>query len=117
MGSMAEAGARERAPGPGPGPHGTWDPYDVLARPAKPAITLASLWDHLRIELASTDSGAAQDSKRELVENFLNIPATLEATLLFGWLVCLDSFLYCFTILPIRFAKAVVAIFTRQYTQ
>ena len=40
--------------------------------------------------------------------NFLLLPPQLEQTLCFGALACLDAWLYTFTILPLRFLKAVV---------
>ncbi|CAN0050001.1 unnamed protein product, partial [Hapterophycus canaliculatus] len=38
------------------------------------------------------------------VRNFLTVPRQLERLLLFGMLVCLDTFLYVTTFLPIRIA-------------
>ena len=38
--------------------------------------------------------------------NFLLLPLTLEQVLWFGAIACLDSWLYTFTILPLRFLKA-----------
>lgn len=42
----------------------------------------------------------------ERITNFLILPAKLEGTLWFGMLACLDSWLYMFTILPLRFVRA-----------
>ncbi|BFZ53932.1 hypothetical protein PYCC9005_000963 [Savitreella phatthalungensis] len=80
-------------------------------KPALPESALfgsrpLSLWDYLRIELAATDTDEAQDFKRERVRNFLTLPLALERTLAFGFLVCLDAFLYIFTILPLRFVRS-----------
>lgn len=69
-------------------------------------VTPFSLWDYLQVELAATDTDEAHDFKRERIKNFLILPDALERTLMFGFLVCLDSFLYIFTILPIRFARS-----------
>ncbi|PKY03336.1 DUF747-domain-containing protein [Aspergillus campestris IBT 28561] len=44
--------------------------------------------------------------KLERLMNFLILPPALEQVLWFGTLACLDSWLYSFTILPLRFAKA-----------
>lgn len=44
--------------------------------------------------------------KIERLLNFLLLPPQLEQVLLFGTLACLDAFLYSFTILPLRFFKA-----------
>ncbi|THV05079.1 DUF747-domain-containing protein [Dendrothele bispora CBS 962.96] len=65
-----------------------------------------SLWDYLREELLVTDFDSHQELKWERVSNFLNIPLAMEKIIGFGFIVCLDSFLYTFTILPIRFALA-----------
>lgn len=84
-----------------------------------------SIWDYLREELLATDFDSHQELKWERVSNFLSMPIALEKVscillaqlypsltvmvnkiFLFGFIVCLDSFMYTFTILPIRFALA-----------
>lgn len=45
--------------------------------------------------------------KFERLVNFLYVPVQLEPAMFFGVLSCLDAWLYTFTILPLRFAKAV----------
>ncbi|KAF8308386.1 DUF747-domain-containing protein [Clavulina sp. PMI_390] len=65
-----------------------------------------SLWDYLREELLATDFDSHQELKWERVSNFLGIPLALERMIIFGCVLCFDSFLYTFTILPIRFALA-----------
>ena len=37
------------------------------------------------------------------IQNFLKVPKECERFLWYGFLVCLDSFLYVFSILPIRY--------------
>ncbi|KAF5348675.1 hypothetical protein D9758_006827 [Tetrapyrgos nigripes] len=71
-----------------------------------------SLWDYLREELLATDFDSHQELKWDRVYNFLNIPLAMEKIIGFGFIVCLDSFLYTFTILPIRFALAVYRLLT-----
>ncbi|KAJ9235277.1 hypothetical protein DTO169E5_6243 [Paecilomyces variotii] len=44
--------------------------------------------------------------KIERLQNFFMLPPILEQVLWFGALACLDSWLYSFTILPLRFIKA-----------
>ncbi len=44
--------------------------------------------------------------KFERLLNFLYVPVMLEPAMLFGTLSCLDAWLYTFTILPLRFFKA-----------
>ncbi|WEW58115.1 hypothetical protein PRK78_003582 [Emydomyces testavorans] len=45
--------------------------------------------------------------KLERLQNFLLLPPSLEQVLCFGTLACLDSWLYSFTILPLRFCKSI----------
>lgn len=61
-----------------------------------------SLWDYLREELLATDFDSHQELKWDRVSNFLSMPLAMEKVIGFGFLLCLDSFLYTFTILPIR---------------
>ncbi|KAI8384826.1 eukaryotic membrane protein family-domain-containing protein [Radiomyces spectabilis] len=65
-----------------------------------------SFWDYLRDELTVSDFDSAQELKRERVTNFLAVPGAVEKLMVFGFVVCLDSFLYTFTILPLRFCLA-----------
>lgn len=46
-------------------------------------------------------------AKLERLQNFLLLPLTLEHVFTFGTFACLDAWLYSFTILPLRFLKAV----------
>ncbi|KAI4256678.1 MAG: hypothetical protein LQ352_001996, partial [Teloschistes flavicans] len=45
--------------------------------------------------------------KMERLQNFLKVPPHLEGVLWFGFFACLDAWLFSFTILPLRFIKAV----------
>ncbi|KDQ57592.1 hypothetical protein JAAARDRAFT_58180 [Jaapia argillacea MUCL 33604] len=65
-----------------------------------------SLWDYLREELLATDFDEHQEMKWDRVSNFLSIPLAVEKIIQFGFILCLDSFLYTFTIQPIRFILA-----------
>lgn len=44
---------------------------------------------------------------RERIANFLAVPLAVEKVTLFGALLCLDGFLYNFTVLPVRASFAV----------
>ncbi|KAH7914117.1 eukaryotic membrane protein family-domain-containing protein [Hygrophoropsis aurantiaca] len=77
---------------------------------------LFSLWDYLREELLATDFDSHQELKWERVSNFLSIPLATEKIIGFGFILCLDSFLYTFTILPIRFALAAFRFLTNLLT-
>lgn len=48
--------------------------------------------------------------KIERLQNFLLLPPQLEQVLWFGALACLDSWLFSFTILPLRFFKALALL-------
>ncbi|KAG6898715.1 hypothetical protein C0993_004900 [Termitomyces sp. T159_Od127] len=78
----------------------------VEAIKLKPATAPFSLWDYLQEELLATDFDSHQEMKWERVSNFLSIPLAMEKIIGFGFIVCLDSFLYTFTVLPIRFTFA-----------
>ena len=55
-------------------------------------------------------------AKFERLLNFLLLPASLEQVLWFGTIACLDAWLYTFTILPLRFLKA-LAFLVRWWAQ
>ncbi|KAJ5287363.1 hypothetical protein N7478_003049 [Penicillium angulare] len=91
-----------------------------LASPM-PAVPLPppSIPTYLQLELASGRPSPlyihgntnefpyeSSSAKIERLLNFLILPPALEQTLCFGSLACLDAWLYSFTILPLRFIKA-----------
>ncbi|KAI9461232.1 eukaryotic membrane protein family-domain-containing protein [Lactarius psammicola] len=75
-----------------------------------------SLWDYLREELLATDFDSHQELKWERVSNFLSIPLAIEKIISFGFILCFDSFLYTFTIQPIRFVLALWRLFINAVT-
>ncbi|CAO3621335.1 unnamed protein product [Cunninghamella blakesleeana] len=75
-----------------------------------------SFWDYLMDELTVSDFDTSQEIKRERITNFLAVPGALEKMMGFGFVVCLDSFLYTFTILPLRFGLALYHLFLYIYT-
>ncbi|KAL1748713.1 eukaryotic membrane protein family-domain-containing protein [Schizophyllum fasciatum] len=86
--------------------------------PMSPHETSApfSIWDYLREELLATDFDSHQEMKWERVSNFLSIPIAIEKLLGFGFILCFDSFLYTFTILPIRATLALVRLCTNLFS-
>lgn len=60
--------------------------------------------------LCLTLVSSTDHSHRERIANFLAVPLAVEKTTLFGALLCLDGFLYNFTVLPIRSTFALVRI-------
>lgn len=102
-------------------------PPPQLAEPALPSpmpqsipLPPVSIPTYLQLELASgrpsplyihhsATSDFPYESARVKLErlvNFLMLPPAVEQVLWFGLLACLDSWLYSFTILPLRFVKA-----------
>lgn len=95
----------------------------AMPSPLPPAIPVPplSLPTYLQLELASgrpsplyihrsaTTDFPYESSrvKLERLTNFLVLPPALERVLWFGILGCLDAWLYSFTILPLRFCKAI----------
>ncbi|KAF7361918.1 hypothetical protein MVEN_00536700 [Mycena venus] len=81
-------------------------PVSPISSMFETAVQPFSIWDYLREELLATDFDSHQELKWDRVSNFLSIPVAIEKIIGFGYVLCLDSFLYTFTILPIRFALA-----------
>jgi hypothetical protein len=50
------------------------------------------------------------DKKQHVLRNFMRTPKNLEALMGFGFLLCLHTFLYVFTFLPLRVMAAVGAL-------
>ncbi|KAF9050234.1 eukaryotic membrane protein family-domain-containing protein [Panaeolus papilionaceus] len=105
-------------------PSGPLSPIEPLNDPETPQRqrTLSdpqavpfSLWDYLREELLATDFDSHQELKWERVSNFLSMPLAMEKIIGFGFILCLDSFLYTFTILPIRFTLALFPLITNLF--
>ncbi|KAJ3414026.1 hypothetical protein HDV05_007151 [Chytridiales sp. JEL 0842] len=67
-------------------------------------------WSYFKSELVSTDFDEGHDVKKERVKNFLSVPNELEMLVSLGYVICFDSFLYIFTILPFRIVIAVGAM-------
>ncbi|KNE60487.1 hypothetical protein AMAG_05870 [Allomyces macrogynus ATCC 38327] len=78
-----------------------------------PRVSVAT---YLRALLFGADvpQGAAQKSQR--ISNFFHVPFELEKTIWLGYLICLDSFLWIFTILPFRAFLAVRSLIRVPWT-
>lgn len=84
-------------------------PMPPLSFPAYLHLELSSNRpSHHYIHRSATNDFPYESSgvKVERLLNFLLLPPQLEQVLWFGALACLDAFLYTFTILPLRFLKA-----------
>jgi hypothetical protein len=62
-----------------------------------------SIGSYLSTELLGMGEPSNVEQKAvDSIQNFLAVPFKLECFLSFGWLICLDNFLYVLTFLPIR---------------
>ncbi|ODN80829.1 hypothetical protein L202_02972 [Cryptococcus amylolentus CBS 6039] len=85
---------------------------DVKLGPIQSKTDVLGIWDLLKDEMGAEDwDGWVVDGKWERIANFLAVPLAVEKTTLFGALLCLDGFLYNFTVLPIRSLFALTRIF------
>ncbi|KAL1861187.1 hypothetical protein Plec18170_001702 [Paecilomyces lecythidis] len=94
---------------PNPSPMPQTIPLPPLSIPTYLQLELSSsrpspLYIHRSI--ASDFPYESSRVKMERLQNFFMLPPILEQVLWFGALACLDSWLYSFTILPLRFIKA-----------
>jgi hypothetical protein len=99
---------------------------DMLPSPIPPVIPIPplSLPTYLQLEISSDRPSPlyihrssaidfpyeSSKVKFERLMNFLLLTPNLERVLWFGAIACLDAWLYTFTILPLRFLKAVVIL-------
>lgn len=90
-------------------------PRDPNETPRKPRLLPVSLWAYLSEEIKAEDVEESQDAKAERVTNFIRVPIEVEKIIIFGFAICLDSFLYTFTILPLRWVMAAVQL-SKNYT-
>ncbi|KAL8293067.1 hypothetical protein RQP46_000761 [Phenoliferia psychrophenolica] len=99
--------------------------YDDVRRRSSVAFRLPfSLYEYLQEEIMAGELDEEEGVKSERVTNFLTVPGEVEKVrivnlvqnqhrltmsfqiILFGVVICLDSFLYTFTILPLRMMAA-----------
>ncbi|KAG8532742.1 uncharacterized protein KY384_002619 [Bacidia gigantensis] len=88
-------------------------PVPPLSLPTYLQLELSS--DHpspLYIHRSATSDFPYESSrvKIERLKNFMLLPPQLEQVLWFGALACMDAWLYSFTILPLRFIKALTLL-------
>lgn len=72
------------------------------------------LWDYLVAQVTCPVQDEVAYSKHERIYNFLHVPQKLEQLLFLGYFVCLDSFLYIFTILPLRILLSLLSLLQRR---
>ncbi|WPG98211.1 Hypothetical protein R9X50_00099800 [Acrodontium crateriforme] len=109
---MAGSSATHPAPIPGtqPSPMPAVIPLPPLSLPTYLQLELSSERPsplYLHRSASSDFPYESSKVKFQRLLNFLLLPPNLESVLWFGAIACLDAFLYTFTILPLRFIKAV----------
>jgi hypothetical protein len=67
-------------------------------------------YELLLAEIWAQDVKDFSDAGASRVLNLLSVPFQLERFVILGYLICLDSFLYIFTVLPIRMVFAIPAV-------
>ncbi|GAA5900861.1 hypothetical protein JCM8208_004629 [Rhodotorula glutinis] len=105
-----------------PGPLSDEDTQELVeARPGqgrkrrrRAGERLATLWDYLQEEIFTVEMDGEEGVKGERVTNFLAVPQELEKIIIFGVFICLDSFLYTFTILPLRAFAALARLVSNE---
>eukprot|EP01134_Creolimax_fragrantissima_P001178 CFRG1178T1 len=70
---------------------------------------MASFMDFIRVAVLSSEQPSIQatEQKAKQVTDFFYTPLQLEKLISFGWWMCLDTFLFTFTVLPLRVLLAV----------
>lgn len=71
--------------------------------------------DLLNIDSRNQDGSATEDVD-ENMEEFLRIPPKLEGLMLFSLAVCMDSFLYIWSMLPLKFIWGVISLSCSLYS-
>lgn len=73
-----------------------------------------TLWGYLRTEVMGAERHWEVDTQaNRTVKNFLTVPRHLERLLFFGLLICLDTFLYVPTFLPLRILGGICTFLRR----
>ncbi|KAI9796354.1 MAG: hypothetical protein M1833_006359 [Piccolia ochrophora] len=101
------------SPDPSPSPMPQSIPLPPLSIPTYLQLELSSSQPsplYIHRSLTSDFPYESSRIKFERLLNFLLLPPQLEQVLWFGALACLDSWLYTFTILPLRFFKALTVL-------
>uniref|UniRef100_A0A336JWR6 CSON001856 protein n=1 Tax=Culicoides sonorensis TaxID=179676 RepID=A0A336JWR6_CULSO len=90
-------------------------PLDVSSK--KGSKSNSSLYDFVKVELTRgyvlEHDEERYSARREKIYSFMRIPRELEKFMAYGFLQCLDSFLYIYTFLPIRYTMALWGLLTR----
>lgn len=90
--------------------------------PEEDLLPPPSLMNYIYMELTrgyklDNEDGKKLSEKSKKVYTFIKIPLELEKFICFGFLQCVDAFLYTFTFLPLRFILAFVEIFRKCFVR
>ncbi|KAG5355172.1 Endoplasmic reticulum membrane protein 65 [Yarrowia sp. B02] len=82
--------------------------------PEKPPVP-RSLWDYLQVHLQGEQPYT--EEKNEHLLSLIKVPLNLEKIMAFGFLTCLDSFLYTVTIMPLKVVSVLWKVAKRRSTR
>lgn len=85
-------------------PRLSFSDFEGLERPEKPPVP-HSLWEYLKVHLRGEQTYT--EEKNEHLLSLVKVPINLEQIMAFGFLTCLDSFLYTVTIMPLKVASII----------
>jgi hypothetical protein len=84
-------------------------PESKTCIPDEPKTSLQKLVSYATSEFTSDDLVSVVNPQlNKRIQNFLKVPKECERFLWFGFLGCLDSFVYVFSILPIRYVIVII---------
>lgn len=95
-------------------PRLSFSDFEGFERPEKPPVP-RSLWDYLQVHLQGEQPYT--EEKNEHLLSLIKVPMNLEMIMAFGFLTCLDSFLYTVTIMPLKVASVLWGVLKRRSTR
>lgn len=98
------------------------EPLNIDENPEEDHLEPPSLMSYIYMELTrgyklDNEDGKKLSEKSKKVYTFIKIPLELEKFICFGFLQCVDAFLYTFTFLPLRFILAFSEIFRKCFAR
>ncbi|CAD5113030.1 DgyrCDS2230 [Dimorphilus gyrociliatus] len=95
---------------------------EELENTSEEPLEAPSLLNYIYMELTrgyklDNEDGKKLSEKSKKVYTFIKIPLELEKFICFGFLQCVDAFLYTFTFLPLRFILAFFEIFRKCFVR
>jgi hypothetical protein len=94
--------------------------HDLTSVTSNTTPVVQSMREYVINDLLNIDSrnqdGSATEDVDENMEEFLRIPPKLEGLMLFSLAVCMDSFLYIWSMLPLKFIWGVISLACSLYS-